>query len=60
MSTIILVIFSTTYLALFGVLDSTGAVGIFSGIAGYVLGGLEKKSNETEVVAENTKAGSST
>jgi hypothetical protein len=46
MATVMLIIIATTYLALFGVIDSTGAVGIFSGIAGYVLGGLEKKSAE--------------
>jgi len=47
MATVMLVIIATTYLALFGVIDSTGAVGIFSGVAGYVLGGLEKKAIET-------------
>ena len=47
MATVMLVIIATTYLALFGVVDSTGAVGIFSGVTGYVLGGLEKKAPES-------------
>lgn len=52
MATVMLVIITTTYLSLFGVIDSTGAVGIFSGVAGYVLGGLEKKPSENPNAAE--------
>ncbi len=52
MATVMLVILATTYLALFGIIDSTGAVGIFSGVAGYVLGGLEKKPTDTPAAAE--------
>lgn len=58
MATVMLVIITTTYLSLFGVIDSTGAVGIFSGVAGYVLGGLEKKPAETPTAAEPEAAGS--
>lgn len=50
MATVMLVILATTYLAMFGIIDSTGTVGIFSGVAGYVLGGMEKKA------AENTSS----
>lgn len=52
MATVMLVIVATTYLALFGIIDSTGTVGIFSGVAGYVLGGLEKKVPETRGTPE--------
>jgi len=52
MATVMLVIIATTYLALFGIIDSTGAVGIFSGVAGYVLGGLEKKPADAPSAAE--------
>ncbi|MBP6534129.1 MAG: hypothetical protein KA218_03630 [Arenimonas sp.] len=52
MATVMLVIITTTYLSLFGIIDSTGAVGIFSGVAGYVLGGLEKKPADTPAAAE--------
>jgi small-conductance mechanosensitive channel len=58
MATVMLVIITTTYLSLFGVIDSTGAVGIFSGVAGYVLGGLEKKPAETPTAAGPDTAGS--
>jgi fatty acid desaturase len=54
MATVMLVIVATTYLALFGVIDSTGTVGIFSGVAGYVLGGLEKKAPDGQGAPEST------
>lgn len=38
--TVMLVIASATILALFGILNSNGITGILSGVAGYVLGGL--------------------
>ena len=40
--TVMLVIAAATILALFGILDSNGITGILSGVAGYVLGGLNK------------------
>jgi len=46
MATVLLVVIATAYLGLFGIIESTGVVGIFSGVAGYVLGGLEKKAAE--------------
>ena len=46
MATVLLVVIATAYLGLFGIIESTGVVGIFSGVAGYVLGGLEKKAPE--------------
>jgi hypothetical protein len=52
MATVMLVIIATTYLSLFGIIDSNGAVGIFSGVAGYVLGGLEKKAAEAPATPE--------
>jgi hypothetical protein len=44
MLTVMLVIASATALAMLGVLNSNGATGILSGVAGYVLGGLGKQS----------------
>jgi hypothetical protein len=41
MVTVILVILSVTVLAFFGVIDSSGAIGILGGVVGYVLGGLK-------------------
>ncbi|MBP6309411.1 MAG: hypothetical protein KA350_01945 [Arenimonas sp.] len=52
MATVMTVILATFYLALFGLIDSTGTVGLFSGVTGYVLGGLEKRSSESPVSAE--------
>ena len=46
MITVILIVVSVTMLAFFGTVDSSGAVGILGGIAGYVLGGLEKAATE--------------
>lgn len=40
--TVMLVIASATILALLGLVDSNGIVGILSGVAGYVLGGLNR------------------
>ena len=40
--TVMAVIASATVLALLGLIDSNGAVGILSGVAGYVLGGLNR------------------
>src|SRR5437867_1427507 len=42
MLTVMMVIASATVLALLGLIESSGAIGILSGVAGYVLGGLEK------------------
>lgn len=61
MATVLLVVIATAYLGLFGIIESTGVVGIFSGVAGYVLGGLEKKpadaprQKETPVAADQKK-----
>lgn len=40
--TVMLVIASATVLALLGILSSNGVTGILSGVAGYVLGGLNR------------------
>jgi hypothetical protein len=45
LTTVILIILSVTVLAFFKIIDSNGAVGILSGIAGYVLGGLETRQS---------------
>jgi hypothetical protein len=55
--TVMLVIAAATVLALFGILDSNGAIGILSGVAGYVLGGLNRQgaapaSNKPAATAE--------
>lgn len=42
MLTVMLVIASSTILAMLGILNSNGVTGILSGVAGYVLGGLAK------------------
>ena len=42
MITVILIVVAATLLALFQAINSNGIVGILSGIAGYVLGGLRK------------------
>ena len=42
--TVMLVIAATTLLGLFGILDSNGITGILSGVAGYVLGGLNRQA----------------
>lgn len=43
MVTVILIVIAAAFLALIHVIDSNGVVGILSGIAGYVLGGLQKE-----------------
>lgn len=57
MATVMTVILATFYLALFGIIDATGTVGLFSGVTGYVLGGLERKSAESPVSAEPAATG---
>jgi hypothetical protein len=42
MVTVLLIVLSVLILTLVGVIKESGAVGVLSGIAGYVLGGLEK------------------
>ena len=44
MSAVILIVLSSVVLGLLHVIDSNGIVGILSGIAGYVLGGLERST----------------
>lgn len=46
--TVMVVIASATILALLGVLDSNGITGILSGVAGYVLGGLNKYGQQVD------------
>lgn len=53
MLTVMLVIASATILALLGILNSNGITGILSGVAGYVLGGLNRPG------PQNTASGSS-
>lgn len=45
LSAVILIVLAVTLLALLGRIDSQGVVGILSGIAGYVLGGLQKAAD---------------
>jgi hypothetical protein len=45
LSAVILIVLAVTLLALLGRIESQGVVGILSGIAGYVLGGLQKSSD---------------
>jgi len=48
MITVILIVIAAAFLALLRVIDSNGVVGILSGIAGYVLGGLQKEPKEED------------
>lgn len=52
MATVMLIVIATTYLALFGIIDSTGAVGIYSGIAGYVLGAIGRRPRAQDAAAK--------
>lgn len=54
--TVMLVIASATVLALLGIIDSNGIVGILSGVAGYVLGGLNRAAPAAKPVAQDSKA----
>jgi spore maturation protein SpmA len=50
MITVILIVIAAVFLALLRIIEPNGVVGILSGIAGYVLGGIQKevpKSEET-------------
>jgi hypothetical protein len=44
MMTVIVIVVSASFLALCGIINSNGIVGILSGIAGYVLGGLSRQA----------------
>ena len=46
--TVMLVIAAATVLALLGILDSSGITSILSGVAGYVLGGLNRPAPGTK------------
>lgn len=48
MITVILIVIAAAFLALLRLIDSNGVVGILSGIAGYVLGGLQKERKKEE------------
>ena len=52
--TVMLVIASATVLALLGIVDSNGITGILSGVAGYVLGGLNRQSSPVQPVVKPT------
>lgn len=53
MLTVMLVIASATILALLGILNSNGITGILSGVAGYVLGGLNRSGPQTNAAVSN-------
>ena len=53
--TVMLVIASATVLALLGILNSNGITGILSGVAGYVLGGLNSTNASRLPSGVNTK-----
>ena len=44
MFTVWLIVMSTSFLAVTGIIDGTATVAVLSGIVGYVLGGIEKES----------------
>jgi len=48
MITVILIVVAAAFLALLHIIDSNGVVGILSGIAGYVLGGIQREPKEEE------------
>ena len=48
MVTVLLIVLSVLILALLGKIAESGTIGVLSGIAGYVLGGLEKSNPEPE------------
>ena len=50
LSTVIIIVFSTALLALTNILNGDVAGAIFSGVAGYVLGGVRKQKNLHETV----------
>lgn len=58
--TVMMVIAAATLLALFGILDSNGITGILSGVAGYVLGGLNRQASAApaakQAAADGNKA----
>jgi len=47
LATVILVIVAVIFLALLDILKENGVIAILSGVAGYVLGGLEKNSSQS-------------
>ena len=57
MITVILIVVAAALLALLRIIDSNGAVGILSGIAGYVLGGLNIESNRRQKQLPRTETG---
>jgi hypothetical protein len=55
--TVILIVVAASFLALCGIINSNGIVGILSGIAGYVLGGLSRPARRKP---DDQKVGSQT
>ena len=48
-STVLMIVIAIIYLSTIGVfVEQSGVIGILSGIAGYVLGGLEKDTNKNK------------
>jgi hypothetical protein len=56
--TVMLVIASATILALLGILNSNGITGILSGVAGYVLGGLNRGGLQSNTEGNSAAGGS--
>lgn len=54
--TVMLVIASATVLAMLGILNSNGITGILSGVAGYVLGGLNSAKTATPPAARSASS----
>jgi hypothetical protein len=48
MITVILIVLAAAFLALIHIIDANGVVGILSGIAGYVLGGIQREPKKEQ------------
>lgn len=53
MMTVILIVVAAAFLVLVRIIDSNGVVGILSGIAGYVLGGIQREPKRNGKKAED-------
>ena len=47
-ATVVLVVVAVVFLALLDVIEENGVIGILGGVAGYVLGGLERGKREDQ------------